>query len=228
MGNIHKNRKLILAAALVLAVLVVGSLFGPNVMNKIGKENVITSSQLEKAIDISQLSTAEFVYNGIAEKYDDDKPEKVECYIAYHADVKVGIQMEDVEFEIDEENKTVTPILPEISVNIAALDENEISYIPKNPDIPLKEIIVLCKEDAVREANDSKKLYQTAEENLKAVIEALVSPILHNKMAERQLRRIEHEEKDESGNQDAGCSCSQRRLPDRMCGEEKGSRFFRN
>lgn len=180
MGNIHKNRELILAAALVLAVLVVGSLFGPNVMNKIGKENVITSSQLEKAIDISQLSTAEFVYNGIAEKYDDDKPEKVECYIAYHADVKVGIQMEDVEFEIDEENKTVTPILPEISVNIAALDENEISYIPKNPDIPLKEIIVLCKEDAVREANDSKKLYQTAEENLKAVIEALVSPILEH------------------------------------------------
>lgn len=180
MGNIHKNRKLILAAALVLAVLVVGSLFGPNVMNKIGKENVITSSQIEKAIDISQLSTAEFVYNGIAEKYDDDKPEKVECYIAYHADVKVGIQMEDVEFEIDEANKTVTPILPEISVNIAALDENEISYIPKNPDIPLKEIIVLCKEDAVREANDSKKLYQTAEENLKAVIEALVSPILEH------------------------------------------------
>ena len=180
MGNIHKNRKLILAAGLVLAVLVVGSLFGPKVMNKIGKENVITSSQLEKAIDISQLSTAEFVYNGIAEKYDDDKPEKVECYIAYHADVKVGIQMEDVEFEIDEENKTVTPILPEISVNIAALDENEISYIPKNPDIPLKEIIVLCKEDAVREANDSKKLYQTAEENLKAVIEALVSPILEH------------------------------------------------
>ena len=179
-GKIHKNRKLILAAALVLAVLVVGSLFGPNVMNKIGKENVITSSQLEKAIDISQLSTAEFVYNGISEKYDDDKPEKVECYIAYHADVKVGIQMEDVEFEIDEANKTVTPILPEISVNIAALDENEISYIPKNPDIPLKEIIVLCKEDAVREANDSKKLYQTAEENLKAVIEALVSPILEH------------------------------------------------
>ena len=179
-GKIHKNRKLILAAALVLAVLVVGSLFGPNVMNKIGKENVITSSQLEKAIDISQLSTAEFVYNGIAEKYDDDKPEKVECYIAYHSDVKVGIQMEDVEFEIDEANKTVTPILPEISVNIAALDENEISYIPKNPDIPLKEIIVLCKEDAVREANDSKKLYQTAEENLKAVIEALVSPILEH------------------------------------------------
>lgn len=178
--KINKKKTIILAAALVLIIVAAGSLFGPNVMNKIGKENVITSSQLEKAIDISQLSTAEFVYNGIAEKYDDDKPEKVECYIAYHANVKVGIQMEDVKLEIDEENKTVTPMLPEISVNIAALDENEISYIPKNPDIPLKEIITLCKEDAVSEANDSKKLYQTAEENLKSVIEALLSPILEN------------------------------------------------
>ena len=29
--------------------------------------------------------------------------------------------MEDVKFEIDEETKTVTPIFPEISVNIEAL-----------------------------------------------------------------------------------------------------------
>ena len=35
--------------------------------------------------------------------------------------------------------------------NIATVDENAISYIPKNPDISLKEIIVLCKEDAMNE-----------------------------------------------------------------------------
>ena len=74
----------------------------------------------------------------------------------------------------------MTPVLPEITVNIATLDEKAISYIPKNPDIPLKEIIVLCKEDAMNEANNSEKLYQTAEENLRAVIEALLSPILEN------------------------------------------------
>lgn len=74
----------------------------------------------------------------------------------------------------------MTPVLPEITVNIATLDEKAISYIPKNPDISLKEIIVLCKEDAMNEANNSEKLYQTAEENLRAVIEALLSPILEN------------------------------------------------
>ena len=46
------------------------------------------------------------------------KRQEVECYIAYNANVKVGIQMEDVKFDIDEDKKTVTPVLPEITVNI--------------------------------------------------------------------------------------------------------------
>lgn len=44
--------------------------------------------------------------------------------------------------------------------------EEEISYLPKNPNVSLKE------------ANNSDKLYQTAEENNRAVIEVLLSPIL--------------------------------------------------
>lgn len=101
----NMKKKIFSVVIIVVIVLVVGSIFGPTVINKIGKDNVITSAQLEKAVDISQLSTAEFVYNGVAEKYDDDKPEEVECYIAYNANVKVGIQMEDVKFDIDEDKK---------------------------------------------------------------------------------------------------------------------------
>lgn len=174
------KKKIILAVVLVALVLVAGGISLPILINKMEKNHVITSAQLERAIDISQLSTAEFVYNGVAEKYDDDQQGEVECYIAYNANVKVGIQMEDVKFNIDEEKKTVTPVLPEITINIATLDESAFSYIPKNPDVPLKEIITLCKEDAMKEANHSEKLYQTAEENLRAVIEALLSPILEN------------------------------------------------
>ncbi len=172
------KKKIILIPLTAVIVMTGICLFRSTVTNKIGKENVITSSKLEKAIDISQLSTAEFVYNGVAEKYDDNKPEDIECYISYNANVKVGIQMDDVKFEIDEKQKTVTPILPDITVSIATLDEESISYIPKDPDLPLKTVISLCKEDAMDEANHSEKLFQTAEENLKAVIEALLSPIL--------------------------------------------------
>lgn len=172
------KKKIISIVTLAAIAVITASLFGPNILNKIGKKNAITSSRLEDAVNISQLSTAEFIYNGVAEKYKEKNPEEVECYIAYNAKVKAGIEMEDIAFDIDEKEKTVTPILPEIKVNIATLDENAISYIPKNPDIALKEILTICKEDAMNEANNSEKLYQTAEDNLKAVIEALLSPVL--------------------------------------------------
>ena len=122
--------------------------------------------------------TAEFIYNGVAEKYEEDDPEKVMCYISYESSVKVGIQMQDIQFNIDEEKKTVKPILPEITVNTVSLDENAISYIPEDPDIPMKDIITLCKNDAMNEAAHSEELRETAEENLKAVVEALLSPLL--------------------------------------------------
>ncbi len=165
----------IIAAAALLAAAV---WLVPVIKDKTNEEQVLTSAELEKAINIAELSTAEFIYNGVAVKPDEEDPEEAECHIAYHASVKVGIDIKEVHFTIDQEQKTVTPVLPEIQIHIAELDEDEISYIPKNPDLPLEEVIALCKEDAIEEANHSKQLYQAAEENLKAVIEALVDPLL--------------------------------------------------
>ena len=191
-----KKRKIVFIFLLIVVIVAALKILIPKAATEIKKENVITSSQLKNAINISQLSTAEFVYNGLAEKYADESTEEVECYIAYDANVKVGIQMEDVAFNIDEENKVIQPVLPEISVNIATLEEDSISYIPKNPDLSLKEVITLCKKDAVNEANSSTKLYQTAEDNLKSVIEALLSPILNSagyKIVWQVLYEVGHE-----------------------------------
>ncbi len=178
----EKNVKKKIISVVIVFILILAALcvIGLQLIGKSRGTRIITSSQLESAIQISQLSTAEFIYNGIAEKYKDNNRGKVECYISYNANVKVGIEMEDVKFYIDEEAKTVTPILPEVTVNIAALDEKSIGYIPKNPDIELKEVIAICKEDAMNEANQSQSLYEAAEENLRAVIEVLLSPILEN------------------------------------------------
>ena len=65
-------KKKIIGSVLVLGIVAAAAgLFVPNAVQKITKESVITSSQLEKAVDISELSTAEFIYNGIADKYSD-------------------------------------------------------------------------------------------------------------------------------------------------------------
>lgn len=171
---------IVLIVAIIVIAVIAGGWFGPKVLNRIGRENVITSSRLEKAINLSELSTAEFIYNGIAEKYNDEQNEKVQCYIAYNATVKVGIKMEDVKFEINNDTKKIKPILPEIAINIADVEPSSIQFIPKNPDIELKEVLEICKEDAENEANKSDELYEIAEKNLQSVIEALLSPILRD------------------------------------------------
>lgn len=174
----RKKRIQIWISVISLSVLLCGA---GNLERISAKEkNTVTESILQDAIDIDKISSAEFVYNGIAERYDEEKPEEVDCYISYEANVKVGIEMKDVEFKIDEDKKIITPILPSISINIVTLEEDGISYIPKNPDISLKEVIELCKKDAMNEANKSQKLREVAEENLKSTIEALLMPILDN------------------------------------------------
>ena len=143
-----------------------------------GKTTIITSSTLMDAIDISELSTAQYTYNGIAEIYKDEKKEKIKCYIKYNAKVKAGIDMKQVKFDIDDENKTVTPILPEIQINSNTVDENNISFIPDDVDIELKDALVACEEDAKHESQKSTELVDSARENLKSIIEGLIDPIL--------------------------------------------------
>ena len=58
-------KKKIIGSVLVLGIVAVAAgLFVPNAVQKITKESVITSSQLEKAVDISELSTADSYTTG--------------------------------------------------------------------------------------------------------------------------------------------------------------------
>ena len=180
MKNKLMQKKLLLAAPILLGIVLMlffGTAEALEVFDK-GEEKIMTSSTLMDVIDISNLSTAQFTYNGIAEIYKDKKQEKVKCYIRYNAKVKAGIDMKEVQFKIDEEKKTVKPILPEIKINSNPVDEKSLSFIPADSTIELKDALVACKEDAEREAMESQELLDSAEENLKAIIEGLLYPIL--------------------------------------------------
>ena len=103
---------------------------------------IVFATQLKKAVNIENLSSAEFVYNGIAEKHKDNSDE-IEYRVAYEATVKVGVKMSDIDFDIDQSNKVIVPRLPEIAVNSVAVDVNSLSYMPKNPD---NEVTGCCEE----------------------------------------------------------------------------------
>ena len=169
---------LIVVVALLVVLLVV---LGPKIIELItsGQAKTVTTTKLEKAININELSSAEFVYNGIVQVYE-NQSEKLKYNVRYDASVKVGIQMDKVSFEINQEMKTIKPILPEISINNIIINPSNIGYIPENASVDLKEAFAACKKDAQEEASKTKELYDVAEENVKSTIEALLYPILES------------------------------------------------
>lgn len=145
-----------------------------------GEKEILTSSTLIEAINISELSTAEFTYNGIAQKFKDESNDKLLYSIRYNAVVKAGIDMTKVKFDIDDEKKTISPVLPEIKITAAIVGNKKLDFIPDDTDIVLKKAMALCEEDALTEATESGELYEIAEGNLKATIEALTYPLVHS------------------------------------------------
>ena len=140
-------------------------------------KTIVTESTLEKAVEVSDLSVAEYNYNGIYEHFKDDS-DKVDYRIKYDATVKVGINMGEIKFTIDEESKTVTPILPELTINDVIVDTESLGYMPENAKVEVKDALKYCKQDVQKEAGESEQLNEVATENLRSVIEALIKPLL--------------------------------------------------
>ena len=140
------------------------------------KAEYLSSAELEKIVNVSKLSTAEYVYNGIAEVANDEG--EITQRIKYDATVRAGIDMEDISFDIDNDAMTVTPILPDITIDDPELDVSSFDYMPSDPDMELPEIISIASQDALSEVEESGGIFQTAETNLRSAIKALTLPII--------------------------------------------------
>ena len=173
------NKKLFRIVLIIgIVAIAVSAIYRFVFQNSSQKVSIITSSTLTKAIDISELSTAEFRYRGIADIYTDDTREKVRCKICYNAAVKAGIDMKDVGFDVDPDKKVVTVVLPEIEIKVNIIDEDSMKILPSNTDVSVAEMLKYSKEDAEKEATESGELKAVARENLEATIKGLLLPIL--------------------------------------------------
>lgn len=178
-GKCRMKKKVGIYIPLILGIVVLICVLGLRIMGAFseGKEETFTASTLIKTVDIAELSTAKFTYNGIAPVYDESG--KIKCQIRYKAIVKAGINMKDIDFtEIDDDKKIVKPKLPQIKLTANIIDENKLSYIPENTKIEIKDALQACEEDVEIEASNSTKLMESAEESLKNIVEALILPVV--------------------------------------------------
>ena len=149
---------------------------------KKNQPEIITKATLEKIIDVSDMSTFEAVYNGVAKVMNEKNADKVDYYVSYEAKVKAGFDVEKVQLDIDNDKKAVIVTIPKIEITDINVDIASLDYIFMNDKANVSTVseqaYKKCIEDVERESSSENAIYTLAGQNAKDVITALVNPFI--------------------------------------------------
>ena len=153
---------------------------------------IISKSTLEKVINVSDLSTFEAIYNGVASVANEEKPENIDYYVSYEAKVKAGIDFEQVNLEVNEDEKRITVTLPEVKITDVNVDIASLDYIfmnkRANTETVSAQAYKKCIEDVTNESNSTTAIYELAKQNARNIVEALIKPFVEQLDSEYELK----------------------------------------
>lgn len=182
------KKKLKLIVPVVAVALIVGAIMLAN--NTKGAVTTISKSTLQKVLEISELSTVDYNYNATATQYDDEN--KPMYYVAYEGSVTAGIDFSAIEFDIDEQEKTVDINLPQIAIHNVKVDMGTMEYIFVNKkyetEVVSQQAYKLCLKDLKSRIEGESVLYDTAKANAISTVKALLEPWIETVDSEFQIK----------------------------------------
>lgn len=188
--KLSKKSLVILICCFIVVILIITTIL---FVNKNGRKKleIITKSNLEKIINVSDLSTLEAVYNGIAKVTNNEEPDEVNYYVSYDAKIKAGIDFQQVDINLDNEKKVIKVKIPEIKINDINVDIASLDYIfmndKANTETVSEQAYEKCIEDVTSEVDTEDAIYELAKENAQNIIEALIKPFINQLDAEYKL-----------------------------------------
>lgn len=171
----------ILLSIILLLLLVIGAMFAFRFVkwNEEQAVTIVSEASLREVLEISELSTVDYTYNAIARVYDDDN-EDIIYYVAYEGKVAAGINFDEIEIDVNEEEKTVTINIPEVQILEVNVDTGTLEYIFTKDKYETEtisaEALEYCREDLLQKATQEEKLLELARENSVTSVKALFMP----------------------------------------------------
>ena len=183
-------------AAIMIVVFVIVALVGGFILGKLAnrkpKQPDITSDYIENRIEtVSELTTAEMKYRGVVHFSEGEIPllTRKHFNMIYDAEVRVGIDMDEVTVDVTDEKVTVT--LPKSAVqgqvnvlpdSLRFYDEQNALFNQKeNEDV--QQALIKAQEDAEL-ASNVEGIREKADAHARELIRTLLGPEI---IGERQL-----------------------------------------
>lgn len=175
----------------IILVIITALMVKIKIFNKKSEPTIISKATLEKVINVSDLSTFEAIYNGVAAVENEEKPENIDYYVSYEAKVKAGIDFALVEVEVNEAEKIITVTLPEVKITDVDVDIASLDYIfmnnKANTETVSAQAYKKCIKDVTKESNSTDEIYESARQNARNIVEALISPFVEQLDSEYKL-----------------------------------------
>lgn len=175
----------------IIAAIITALMIKIKIFNKKSEPTIISKATLEKVINVSDLSTFEAIYNGVAAVANEENPENIDYYVSYEAKVKAGIDFELVEVEVNETDKVITVTLPEVKITDVDVDIASLDYIfmnnKANTQTVSEQAYKKCIKDVTKESNSTDEIYESARQNARNIVEALISPFVEQLDSEYKL-----------------------------------------
>ena len=176
----------------IIVAIIVFLFVKEKIVKKDSIPEIISKSTLEKVINVSDLSTFEAIYNGVASVANEEKPENIDYYVSYEAKVKAGIDFEQVNLEVNEDEKRITVTLPEVKITDVNVDIASLDYIfmnkRANTETVSAQAYKKCIEDVTNESNSTTAIYELAKQNARNIVEALIKPFVEQLDSKYELK----------------------------------------
>ena len=100
-------------------------------------------------------------------------------------------RFELVEVEVNETDKVITVTLPEVKITDVDVDIASLDYIfmnnKANTQTVSEQAYKKCIKDVTKESNSTDEIYESARQNARNIVEALISPFVEQLDSEYKL-----------------------------------------
>lgn len=184
----------IVASIVIIAIILSIALSVENFKREHRKPDIYIKASLDRIVNVSELSSYEVKYEGIAKVVNEKNPDKVDFYVAYEAMVKAGVDVEKINMSLDKKENIVYIELPDVIITSSDIDENTLDFMfiknKYDDETALSRAINACNADIKTEIDSADVLKKLAEENAKNIVRAFISPFLEQLNEEYSIKFI--------------------------------------
>jgi len=180
-----RRRKLIgwlLLTVAILGIALAGVVWYYRSNQEPPQKEIITKATLEKILNISELSTFEAVYNGVARVMNPSNPQNIDYYVSYNARVKIGFDFEKISIRVKNADKHIRITIPPVTITDVIVDIGSLDYIfvndKANTEMVSQQAYKACEEDVTKESKTQKDIFVLAQQNAENFVRALVKPFV--------------------------------------------------